>query len=686
MRSAKASNLLVHVVAVYMVAVNILLANVKQAHPKKLASQDSSDVQASMDKLVDASFLQARDKLADKLVNRLTDYLLGRVLMAPFLYCVDLNESTIGKSGHLSSPHLCDSYSEMASTMYLSPDSCANCKELLIRTSSGGRPSPTRLLSSVKCEDWCSGKPKPEGLPADFMSQVKAAGLTIEQFVHLLSTLKPTPVPVATVLRQGSEQHYTNGVSGEDVADVQQWCLELCRRTHALQKDSVMMIFDPAGVSGRLPVQGQQVHLLGLQTRPELNGAVGTVLRFAPPTDVDGFGRWLVQIDGNVNNGETLHVSVRGKNLVLASQLHAEKKALASLLACGDANLNVTIDSNTCMSCHKFFERSSLLLGCRIQLHQSKMTHTFIHGCCSCNGEVSTTLRYQNDNVQEVSGDIANGTDWVLTNVIIKDGRRKKRPFTLHNNGFELRKDRKVSHLDYYDESAVIKEYYADCESLLRRITNASFVKAFEHTRRASGMIAGRDVKGGRPVQGPAEFVHGDYTQKSAPDSLRQLLRYEFNEAGSFKQLLGQIANEESLLPNVPFSDNYLVVEALNGTRRYAIVTVWRPFSVVERMPLALVDATTIQADDLVVFSVGPDKSFHFVKNRKHHEWYYFPQLTPDEVILIKHWDSYGDLSGKLQASVNISTFALHSAFVDPLSPGAAPDRESIEVRVLIVY
>ena len=66
-------------------------------------------------------------------------------------------------------------------------------------------------------------------------------------------------------------------------------------------------------------------------------------------------------------------------------QLHAEKKALAGLLACSEVDLNVYIEFNACMDCHAFFKCSSLMLGRMIYLHQPKMVHKFTEGSCSCN-------------------------------------------------------------------------------------------------------------------------------------------------------------------------------------------------------------------------------------------------------------------------------------------------------------
>ena len=66
-------------------------------------------------------------------------------------------------------------------------------------------------------------------------------------------------------------------------------------------------------------------------------------------------------------------------------QLHAEKKALAILLAHGEAELDVSIEFNACTDCHEFFKSSSLLFERTIRLRQPRMVHTFFDGQCSCN-------------------------------------------------------------------------------------------------------------------------------------------------------------------------------------------------------------------------------------------------------------------------------------------------------------
>ena len=74
-------------------------------------------------------------------------------------------------------------------------------------------------------------------------------------------------------------------------------------------------------------------------------------------------------------------------------KLHAEKKALATLLSNGENKLSISINFNACMDCHEFFKVSSQKLGREIQLRQPQMTHTFIAGSCSCNDRWSWEAR-----------------------------------------------------------------------------------------------------------------------------------------------------------------------------------------------------------------------------------------------------------------------------------------------------
>ncbi|KAJ1633728.1 hypothetical protein T492DRAFT_979508 [Pavlovales sp. CCMP2436] len=73
-----------------------------------------------------------------------------------------------------------------------------------------------------------------------------------------------------------------------------------------------------------------------------------------------------------------------GAQLASSLRLHAEKKALASLLERGETELAVRINLKVCADCHAFFKGASLALGRQIRVREPKLLHTFERGECSC--------------------------------------------------------------------------------------------------------------------------------------------------------------------------------------------------------------------------------------------------------------------------------------------------------------
>ena len=259
---------------------------------------------------------------------------------------------------------------------------------------------------------------------------------------------------------------------------------------------------------------------------------------------------------------------------------------------------------------------------------------------------------------------------------------------TLSANGFELI-DRPTaeSDLDFLDHDAVVRAYYPECAEIVRGATGAVMVAAFDHNvRSATGKSGGLRIAGGQQVQGPAHLVHGDYTLTSAPQRLRDLARPPtLNDT-----YRAALADGETLL------DPAAVERAIEGGR-YAIVNVWRnivPEPVATR-PLALCDAASVHPEELVVFEihyrdrVGEN---YFAKHDPRHRWFFWPAMTRDEALLIKQWDSAGEMArtGGARADADGGdrpcTFSFHSAFEDPATPPDAPERWSIEVRCAALF
>ena len=112
---------------------------------------------------------------------------------------------------------------------------------------------------------------------------------------------------------------------------------------------------------------------------------------------------------------------------------------------------------------------------------------------------------------------------------------------------------------------------------------------------------------------------------------------------------------------------------------RFQIINLWRPIAhPAYDWPLALCDYRTVdRARDLVPTALKypeRDGQTFSVKYNPNHKWYYLSNQTPDEVTLIKCYDS----------EVDRARLTPHSAFPDASSPAEAPHRESIEIRALV--
>ena len=90
------------------------------------------------------------------------------------------------------------------------------------------------------------------------------------------------------------------------------------------------------------------------------------------------------------------------------------------------------------------------------------------------------------------------------------------------------------------------------------------------------------------------------------------------------------------------------------GASRVIALNFWRPlFNTAERKPLAVCDARTVIADDLLemmLYGYGHQGyswhemgiSVYEVATSPQQEWYYYSNMMPEEVLLIKSCDSRG--------------------------------------------
>jgi hypothetical protein len=225
--------------------------------------------------------------------------------------------------------------------------------------------------------------------------------------------------------------------------------------------------------------------------------------------------------------------------------------------------------------------------------------------------------------------------------VTVHDARELAQP-SLDVEGFALVK--LASRVDAYDAQAVVRDYYPEVEAVVRQYTGARRVLAFDHNVRNTD----RSAAGSERTQPQVNYVHNDYTLRSGPQRVRDLVGGD--EADALVQ------------------------------RRFAVINVWRPIrGPVQQAPLAFCDASSLAPDDFVATDLRyRDRigEIYSITWRPGHRWFYYPGMQADEALLLKCYDS----------DAQRACFTAHTAIDDPRSPSDAAARESIEVRTLAFF
>jgi hypothetical protein len=235
--------------------------------------------------------------------------------------------------------------------------------------------------------------------------------------------------------------------------------------------------------------------------------------------------------------------------------------------------------------------------------------------------------------------------------VLIRNGRPVQDQFTLDSHGFTIARHRSGIG-DFSDKTARETRYPGEVAELVKTLTGADLVVPL------GAIVRTADAMAGGPTQPPATDAHVDFTPTRAVRYAEQVFRKN--------------------APDAP------------GFRRFIASSCWRAFSEPPQdWPLAVCDSQSVAADEgtpnvMVVVKELPDRDamygpldgedampaasvFRFNAN---HRWWYFPNMTRDEVLLLKFYDSDHSRAWRTP----------HTAFRDPTYPGAKT-RCSIEFR-----
>ncbi|KAK7957719.1 hypothetical protein PG988_012567 [Apiospora saccharicola] len=231
----------------------------------------------------------------------------------------------------------------------------------------------------------------------------------------------------------------------------------------------------------------------------------------------------------------------------------------------------------------------------------------------------------------------------------VSDVTGRESDFTLDGQGFQyLSHPSRLKEDDFANEQHIREEYYPECADRLKQATGASRVHIFNHkVRRGPTQWHHLGLKN-LANRGPVTKTHVDQSYDGAELRMRWELSPEEAE------------------------------DVVKKGKRYQIINVWRPIRTILKDPVAVADANTVPDSDLVS-AIMVEDDYHgeqwVVRHNPAHKWYFKHGLTPDEVLLIKCFDS----------DTSVARRALHSAIEDPAYKDLE-SRQSIEVRCLVLY
>lgn len=235
-------------------------------------------------------------------------------------------------------------------------------------------------------------------------------------------------------------------------------------------------------------------------------------------------------------------------------------------------------------------------------------------------------------------------------NVRIYDARPDRELYRLHDQGFQLI-DAPTTVKDFRDRPAAaavflpeIERQVADALGAAKAVASGQWVHRFSD-RAAEFGAAGTTYT--------ARYIHIDYSNESGPSTARQLLG------------------------NDPEAERWMA-------GRFVILNTWRCLSPPPQdSSLALCEAGSVAAKDLIPSHVvvgppGAERKLgtNMVEANPDHRWRYFSDMTRDELLIFRGYDSDPAHSRRIP----------HTAFDNPNVGPDAPPRESVDIRVAVFF
>jgi hypothetical protein len=248
--------------------------------------------------------------------------------------------------------------------------------------------------------------------------------------------------------------------------------------------------------------------------------------------------------------------------------------------------------------------------------------------------------------------------------VEIRDGRAADLP-GWQDCGFEL-VDHTPSVRDWTDDEEIASVHYAEIEELARKLTGADAALVSDHVKRTAEPVRRQRE------QTPVRLVHSDFAADYA-----DVVRY------AYREVRGRGA--------ATLARSGLTTEQIEAARRIVMMQFWRNLGEPKMdWPVAFCDARTVTPAETRPFAytgyVAGGRSFDALAvvapadgSPPDHGWYVFPEMTIDEVVAFRTYDTALVERGE-------TWFTPHSAFHDPDVEIGHPARFSVELRVLCLF
>lgn len=232
----------------------------------------------------------------------------------------------------------------------------------------------------------------------------------------------------------------------------------------------------------------------------------------------------------------------------------------------------------------------------------------------------------------------------VSHDVTIRNARPIVDELSLDREGFGLIKQ-KMSCANERDPEIMCSKHLEEMAAFVKDYFKASWVTTYQQGPIKGAIIRSADGSRGR---GPAGFAHIDFSPIAGP-------------------VVAAISDQEHGRPIRAYS-------------RLMLIQAWRVLSPPPQdLPLAFCDGTTVVDTDLLDSTMSRDGVTHkswLVHYSPLQRWYYFPDMTEDEVILFKGYDSQD----------NYNPRSPHTAFDNRrVTPNAKP-RVSLESRFFVYF